>query len=418
MGEPTSKTEVKLADAGWLRSPTLHRVIEAAGGDEGEARIVGGAVRDALLSLPVTEIDIATTLTPTRVIERATAAGCKVYPTGLAHGTVTVVADGQSFEVTTLRRDVETDGRHAVVAFTDDWHEDAKRRDFTINALACDLNGVVTDSVGGLADIAARRVRFIGEADNRIREDFLRILRFFRFTATYARGDADAKGLAACFALKDGLRQLSAERVGAEMMKFIMAPRAAEISALMQKGGILRIASGCEGHPDRLRRLQEIETALDEPADAITRLAALLADTPADAATIAQNFRLSGTQAEALVAASDINSAYQGGTTERLSRAQIYRVGVDAFNRALRVAWARSEVPATDPAWTDKSRLAGKWCAPIMPYSGGDLLALGIPPGPRVGRTLRAFEAWWIEADFPSDKAALDARLARLAEQS
>ncbi len=418
MGEPTSKTEVKLADAGWLRSPTLHRVIEAAGGDEGEARIVGGAVRDALLSLPVTEIDIATTLTPTRIIERATAAGCRVYPTGLAHGTVTVVADGQSFEVTTLRRDVETDGRHAVVAFTDDWHEDAKRRDFTINALACDLNGVVTDSVGGLADIAARRVRFIGQADNRIREDFLRILRFFRFTATYARGDADAKGLAACFALKDGLRQLSAERVGAEMMKFIMAPRAAEISALMQKGGILRIVSGCEGHAGRLRRLQEIETALDEPADAINRLAALLADTPGDAATIAQNFRLSGTHSEALVAACDINSSYQGEAPERLSRAQIYRVGADAFNRALRVAWARSEVPATDPAWTDKSRLAGKWRAPIMPYSGGDLLALGISPGPRIGRTLRAFEAWWIEADFPTDKAALDARLARLAEQS
>ena len=231
---PNDDTAPSLRAEGWLKAPPLLRVFELLSMGGGTVRVIGGAVRNALLGVPVSDIDLATDLTPETVIERVTKAGLAVYPTGLDHGTVTVVADGAPFEVTTLRRDVETDGRRAVVAFTEDWHEDALRRDFTINALSCDVSGKVYDSVGGLEDLAARRIRFIGKAEDRIREDYLRILRFFRFNAAYGAGEPDARGLAACLALKSGLTQLSAERIGNEIMKLCATPRAADIAAIMQ----------------------------------------------------------------------------------------------------------------------------------------------------------------------------------------
>ncbi len=226
----TATTRHAFADAAWLNSPALAKVFAAFAKSAAELRVVGGATRNALLGRPISDIDLATPALPEVVTEIATKAGLAVHPTGIEHGTVTVVADGVAFEVTTLRRDVETDGRRAVVAFTDDWREDAMRRDFTINAIYVAPDGTIYDPVGGLADLKDQRVRFIGDANDRIREDYLRILRFFRFTAQYGQGRPDPDGFAACTALKAGLTQLSSERVGAEIMKLLDAPRAAEIA--------------------------------------------------------------------------------------------------------------------------------------------------------------------------------------------
>jgi poly(A) polymerase len=408
----------RIEAAPWLSSQPLRRVFAALVHTGHETRVIGGAVRNTLLNLPVSDLDLATTLTPEDVIERTTKAGLAVYPTGLAHGTVTVVADGASFEVTTLRRDTETDGRHAVVAFTKDWHEDALRRDFTINALSCDAEGQVYDSVGGLEDLDARRVRFIGKAEDRIREDYLRILRFFRLTAAYSVGEPDTRGLAACLALKDGLTKLSAERIGSEIKKFIVTPRAGEIAGIMNDGGIFTIIIGQTAHPDVLRNLQAIENALDEDAGEITRLAALFAETAADARAVALRLRFSNTETSDLAAAADVNVNALHMASEAALKGEIYVRGATAFKRVLRVAWARSGALANDLAWKEKSLLATHWIAPQMPFTGNDVMALGVPAGPRVGRTLKAFEAWWIEAGFPADRDAQKTRLAALAQQS
>jgi poly(A) polymerase len=407
-----------LSSAAWLKSARLARIFAALDAGHGKSRVIGGAVRNALMGIAISDIDIATELLPEDVIERATAVGLHVYPTGLDHGTVTVVADGLAVEVTTLRRDVETDGRRAVVSFTTDWHEDALRRDFTINALSCDASGEVFDTVGGLEDLNARRVRFIGKAEDRITEDYLRILRFFRFTSAYAEGEPDACGLAACLALKDGLKQLSAERIGAEVMKFIVTPRAAEISDIIRNGGIFEIIAGHASHPKHLVRLQAIERALGEAPDGIARLTALLAQNAFEARQLTQRLRLSNAGSSALAAASSGNLTGAQAQSCTTDKAEMYRLGPDAFSRAARVAWARSAAPATDPAWRLKSLLATRWSPPVMPFSGSDVLTLGVPAGPRIGRTLRAFEAWWIEAGFPADRSAQCARLAGLAEQS
>ena len=335
-----------LSSAAWLKSAPLARIFAALDAGRGKSRVIGGAVRNALMGLAISDIDIATEFLPEDVIDRATRAGLHVYPTGLDHGTVTVVADGLAVEVTTLRRDVETDGRRAVVAFTTDWHEDALRRDFTINALSCDANGEVFDTVGGLEDLNARRVRFIGKAEDRIVEDYLRILRFFRFTSAYAEGEPDARGLAACLALKDGLKQLSAERIGAEVMKFIVTPRACEIADTMHSGGIFEIIAGHAAKPENLVHLQAIERALGEAPDAIARLTTLLVTTPDQARALAQRLRLSNADSVALAAAAGDNLNGAEGQSGDAEKAQMYRLGGDAFSRAARVAWARSGTPA------------------------------------------------------------------------
>ena len=407
-----------LSDAAWLKSPSLRRVLAVLDPDQVTSRVIGGAVRNALLGHLISDIDIATELLPEAVIERATKAGLAVYPTGLDHGTVTVVCDAAPFEVTTLRRDVETDGRRAVVAFTKDWHEDALRRDFTINALSCDANGKIYDTVGGVDDLAARRVRFIGKAEDRIREDYLRILRFFRFTAAYSEGEPDARGLAACLAFKDGLTRLSAERIGAETMKFAVTRRAGEIAGMMESGGIFACITGLAAYPGHLEHLQAIERALGEAPDAITRLSVLLVKSPDDVPLLVKCLRLPNAESDALAAAARDNLNVNAELSDEAARALLYRFKRDGFSRAVRVAWARSGVGANDPAWRLKSLLATRWSPPSLPLSGADILALGIPAGPRVGRTLRAFEAWWIEAGFPDDRSAHQDRLAALADQS
>ncbi len=402
-------------DATWLTSAPLAKVFAAFAAEGVEVRAVGGAVRNALLGQPMTDVDLATPALPADVTRLAETAGLSVYPTGIDHGTVRVIADGTPFEVTTLRRDVETDGRRAVVAFTHDWVEDAMRRDFTINALSCDATGAVFDAVGGLADLKARRVRFIGDASMRIREDYLRILRFFRFTAAFAEGAPDAAGLSACVALKDGLATLSAERVGTEMLKLLAAPRAGDVVKIMQTAGILRAVLGERCDSENLLRLQAIEAALELTPDALTRLAALTIDGPEDVAALSLKLRLSNGEAEALKSAVSVNVARDPEPFDAATRAVIYRVGSEAYKRAYLIAWARSTVLATDPARGQNFAQAVKWRGPTMPFKGSDVLALGVAPGPRVGVILKAFEAWWIGEDFPSDGARVSGKLAALA---
>lgn len=390
--------------APWLNAPELARVFAALGSGGAEARVVGGAVRNALLDRPVHEVDIATTAPPEDTMRLARDAGLGAYPTGIDHGTITVVSDGQSYEVTTLRRDVETDGRHAVVAFTNDWTEDASRRDFTINALYCDLAGNIYDPVGGgLADIRKRRVRFIGDAETRIREDYLRILRFFRFSAQYGNGQIDPAGLAAAEALKDGLILLSAERVSAEMLKLLAAPGAPDILGVMYDSGILQLAVRTQIEPDRFARLAAIEAALGEPPDPITRLAALAVIHPGDDVFLANQLRLSNADAHRIAAALENDPGIDPHTPESAGRAALYRLGRESFRRAVRLAWARSGSSPNAQNWRARALLPDRWNASKMPFSGSDVMALGVGQGVAVGRVLDAFERWWIENDFPSD---------------
>lgn len=407
-----------LKTADWLHKPELLRVFEALSDATRETRAIGGAVRNTLLGLSVTDMDLATELLPEEVMERAAAAGLGVHPTGLDHGTVTVVSNGVPFEVTTLRRDVETDGRRAVVAFTRDWSEDAHRRDFTINALSVRADGTIFDYTGGVADIAARRVRFIGTAEDRIREDYLRILRFFRFNSAYGAGPPDPSGLAACVSLRSGMALLSAERIGAEIATFIMTRRAGEIARLMAESGVLAAATGFDGEAKRLARLQDIESALGEGPDRIARLAALFIDTAEDADTLSARLRLSTADALALRSTTGSYPGLCAGSSDREMRRDIYRAGSNAAQRVLRLHWAQSEAPISDTGWLEKCREAASWQPPTMPFTGGDVLKLGIPAGPRVGRVLKAFEAWWVDEDFPDDSALLSKRLEALAAQS
>ncbi|MBS0232857.1 MAG: CCA tRNA nucleotidyltransferase [Proteobacteria bacterium] len=387
----------------WLRSPALTKVFAALAKEGAEARIVGGAVRNALLDRPVRDIDLATTATPDEVMRLAKSAGLTAHPTGIDHGTVTIVADKQPFEVTTLRRDIETDGRHAVVRFTTSWAADAARRDFTMNALYCGADGTIYDTVGGVDDLRQRRVRYIGDAEARIREDYLRILRFFRFTAEYGNGRLDPAGLAAANNLKEGLTLLSAERLRAEILKLLVAPAAIDVINAMHKSGILQRVIKTRLEPERFARLAAIEAVLGEPPDPLTRLAALAVAQPDDAALLARQLRLSNAEATRLAGATSADGAIDPDAAETAARTALYKLGPETFSRAARLAWAHSAKPANDPRWRALALLPDRWKAPTMPFSGSDVLALGISPGPNVGKILAEFENWWIRNDFPID---------------
>jgi poly(A) polymerase len=412
---PETFVRAPRVDGAWLHSVAIRKVFAALKAGKAEARVVGGAVRDALIDRPVSEVDIATTALPEEVMRLALRAGLGAHPTGIDHGTVTVVADGVPFEVTTLRRDVETDGRRAVVAFTTVWQEDAARRDFTINALYCREDGTLYDPVGGLNDLRKRRVRFIGDPEARIREDYLRILRFFRFSAAYGNGQLDPTGLAAAVALKDGLPRLSSERIRTEILKLLAARNAAEVVSAMHEKGVLQLVISATAHPERLARLQAIERALGQPPDALARLAALAVDEPLQAKGLAQHLRLSNAEAEAIQKAAITDPALDPATPEAAARALLYQFGPNAFGRAVRVAWARSGAAEGDPAWRVRALLPDRWKAPKMPFAGANVVALGVPPGPRVGAVLRAFEDWWIAEDFTADAARQIGKLKELA---
>jgi poly(A) polymerase len=373
-------------------------------------------VRNALAGRPVADVDLATDARPEEVMAAAEAAGLKAIPTGLSHGTVTVVAGEHPYEITTLRKDVETHGRHATVAFTDDWAEDARRRDFTLNALYCGADGTVLDPLGGYPDLAARRVRFIGDARARIREDYLRILRFFRLTAEFAEGHADAEGLAACVRERAGLAILSAERVRVELLRLLAAPRGPEIAALMQDYGLLPAVLGAAPRPTLLARLAAIEAALRLAPDAVLRLAALAVEIPEDAERLRDRLRLSNEQAAKLLRASwgSPDADVSPSRPEASARVYLYILGAEVYCERVLILWARSGAAPEDASWRYRSSLPDRWSIPRFPLKGADVLALGVPAGPRVGEVLRALEESWIAGDFTADEAALRSQLRAL----
>ena len=356
-----------------------------------EARIVGGAVRDMLAGCPVADVDFASPLAPGAVMARARAAGLKAVPTGLEHGTVTIVAGGRGFEVTTLRRDVATDGRHAVVEFTDDWREDASRRDFTINAMSATRDGTVHDYFGGREDLAAGKVRFVGAAATRVREDYLRVLRFFRFFARYARGEPDAEAVAAIVALREGVKSLSAERVWNEIKLILNAADPVPALRLMARTGVLPLLLP-RADVDRLAAL----LARGAPVDPLLRVAAL---GPGEVEAFAKCWRLSRAEEVRL---------------EALMRTEVPRPEDDdaALRRALAVEDAAALVDRTwlyggaEPGWEGLRARLRSMARPVFPLRGRDLAALGIPPGPRMGEMLREAQAWWLAGGCVADAGA------------
>lgn len=393
----------RAALAALLRRADVAALLGVLACDGEAARIVGGAVRNALLGEPVADIDIATTALPAETMRRAEAAGFKAIPTGIEHGTVTVLVEGAPFEVTTLRRDLETDGRHAVVAFGRDFREDALRRDFTINALGLDAAGALHDYAGGLADLAARRVRFIGDAKARIAEDYLRILRFFRFHARYGAGEPDKSGLDACIAGRAGLEGLSRERVRAELLKLLTAPRAAPTLRAMAWAGLLVPVIGGVPHLSRFAAVAEEPGGTVHPA---FRLAALALAVGEDALRLRERLRLSNGEFERLARIASALEALAGrGTSPEIAslRKLAHRLGADAVAGGLVLQAAGQDAPGRQHV---QGLIAGLGRTPPFLPSGRDVVALGVAAGPDVGRVLEWARHDWIEAGCPAGEAA------------
>ncbi|MBP2548852.1 poly(A) polymerase [Neorhizobium galegae] len=409
-----------LADAGWLSAAPVQRVFSLLNADGGEGRVVGGAVRNALMGMAISDLDFATTLLPQVVMERAKAAGIKAVPTGIAHGTVTLVIDGQPFEVTTLRRDIATDGRHAEVAFGTDWQADAMRRDFTINALYVTQQGQVIDLINGLADIDSRTLRFIGDAATRIAEDYLRVLRFFRFFAIYGSGRPDAEGLRAVAKAKDRLGGLSAERVWAEMKKLLSAPDPSRALLWMRTTGVLGavLPESEKWGIDAIHGLVAAEQSLGWEPDALLRLAAIIPPDAVRLKALAARWRLSNAEAQRLVnwGQSPVPSVELAETAlDRL----LYRNGKDGLLMRLKLALASARHAAQSndadmvkaARWSALLKRAEKFSKPKFPLNGADAMALGVPAGPRIGKLLQELETLWVDGNFAMDRAALAARL-------
>ncbi|HWI75702.1 MAG TPA: CCA tRNA nucleotidyltransferase [Sphingomicrobium sp.] len=378
--------ELKLDPKKWRRRQGMEKLLEAVGANERETRYVGGAVRDDLLGLPVNDVDFATRLRPDEVVERLQAAGLKAVPTGFEHGTVTAVSDGHPYEITTLRRDVETFGRHATVAFTDDWKEDAARRDFTINALMADpVTGEIFDYFGGLADLEQRHVRFIGDPFERIAEDHLRILRFFRFHARFGRGAPDAAALEACTTRANDLMALSRERIADELLKLLsVADPVGTVKIMLDRDILKPVIPEIEKLSwQHLQALVESEKQSDMAADPLRRLSSLLPRDPQVAGAVATRLKLSNR------ARKRIGCAVEPEISD--PRAAAYRNGVECAVDRLLLAGRAS----------DAAEIAA-WTPPRLPIGGGGLIKRGLAEGPVVSRTLRAIESRWIAAGFPS----------------
>ncbi len=403
----------RVLDAPWFTSGLTSRVLKLLNGGGEEARVVGGAVRNALLGIPVNDVDIATTAIPEEVVKRAKAAGIKSVPTGIEHGTVTLVVDGQPFEITTLREDTETFGRKAKVSFGRDWIGDAHRRDFTINALAAGLDGVVHDYVGGLGDLAARRVRFIGEPGQRIEEDYLRILRFFRFHAAFGAGDVDRDGYLACIKARAGLASLSAERMRMEMLKLLVAERAVDAVAAMADGGLLQMIIGGVSYGGTFAAMIAAEKALGLKADPVRRLAALAVALPEDARRLTLRLRLSNNEAKAL---DSMGHRWWrlAGMDEAVARRRLYRLGEERYRDRLLLAWARAGAGVDPTPWIALAQLPQRFTPPKFPLRAADFIARGIAEGPSLGHVLTLAEDAWLAADFPLEPAVL----ASLADQA
>ncbi len=399
--------QATLGRPAWLTAPSAVRVmdaLEAVGGPDC-ARFVGGCVRNTLIGVKVDDVDIATRLTPERVTAALQAAGIKAVPTGIEHGTVTAVADHTPYEITTLRRDVTTDGRRATVAFTDDWAEDAGRRDFTLNSLYARRDGSIFDPTGhGVDDARAGRIVFVGEPEQRLREDHLRSLRFFRFHAWYGKGPADAAAVAACAALKENIRSLAAERISKELLKLLAADDPRDAVRLMAETGVLEVILQTQADLARFDGLVEIESGQLFEADAVLRLAALLPADQTGALRLAERLRLSNADRDRMVAALAPAPVLKSWMSPREIRQAVYREGGKAFRDRAKLAWAAAEGSASAMQWRGMIALADGWTPPAFPLTGEDVIKAGAPKGPMVGEVLREVEAWWIDHDFIEDR--------------
>ena len=391
----------------WMISPETRAVMDALG----EARFVGGVVRNSLMGREVSDIDIATPLTPDEVTKRLEATKLKAVPTGVEHGTVTAISNGRPYEVTTLRRDVSTDGRRAVVTFTTDWAEDAQRRDFTMNALYADATGEVFDTVGGVADLKAGRVRFVGDPVTRIREDFLRILRLFRFHAWYGKSEIDKPALQACAAEKAGLRQLSGERIAKEMLKLLAAEDPVPVLRSMAATGILSEVLPGELNIVRLERLVAIDGTNFFQPDAILRLAALLPDRAAGAHEIADRWKLSNADRDRLADIAGNTDKIVSYLSIKEVRKLLYKLGMARFKDRVSLKWAEDPKETNFVQWRALLAMADAWQRPKFPLDGGNVMAAGVPQGPLIGKILTEVEEWWIDSDFIDDEFSLAERL-------
>jgi poly(A) polymerase len=416
----------RIAAPPWLHEPATRAVLAALTAGGAKARFVGGVVREALLGRPTAgsrpgsdadhdpgadsgnEIDIATPAAPERVVELLRQAGIKVVPTGLAHGTVTAIVPPRRFEITTLRRDVETDGRHARVAFDADWAEDAARRDFTINAIFLDPDGTVHDPVGGLADLAAGRVRFVGDPATRIAEDVLRLLRYYRFEACFGAGKGDAAARAACRAAAHLLPSLSAERVAQELMRLLDSPGVSAALQMMHEDGVLAIVLPEARRLDRLAQMIAVEP---EP-DPLRRLAALVEVDRDGAATLAQRLRFANARRDRLQRLVP-PWLVDPPSNRRAQRRALYRLGADDYRDQALLLAAEGKIGRARLA--EFLAFAKGWPAPVFPLAGRDVTALGMPPGERVGRLLGRVRDWWEENDFAPDRGQCLAYLREIA---
>ncbi len=400
-----------------LAEPAIAAVLALLHGAGEEARVVGGAVRNALLGRDATDVDVTTTARPEVVVARAAAGGLRTVPTGLAHGTVTVLVAGHPVEVTTLREDIDTDGRHAVIRFGRDFALDALRRDFTINALSVGPDGTVHDYAGGLADLAAGRVRFIGDPATRIREDYLRILRFFRFSADYAAGDLDPAGLDAAIRGRAGLARLSRERVRQELLKLLVARRAVPTVATMAEAGLLGPLLGGVPQPRRLARLVAQDDRLDPPrADAVLRLAALAVMVDEDAGRLREALKLSNADVSRLSRAASAGVRLHGRDVAPGSlalRELLFEAGRQTARDALRLAWADACAAPDDAGWRQALAVLAQTPEPRLPFAAADLLARGVPAGPAMGQALKRLRTAWITAGFPGTPIELAGLLDR-----
>jgi poly(A) polymerase len=402
---------ISLKGVEWLADERLQRLMQVIAGPDEDIRIVGGAVRNTLMGREVADVDLATTAMPQTVMTRARQPGMKPVPTGLDHGTVTVVVDGKPFEVTTLRQDVATDGRRATVRFGRDWVADARRRDFTVNALYATASGAIIDLVGGIADCAARRIRFIGDADARIREDYLRILRLFRFHAAFSDGPIDPKDLAAAVRLREGILSLSAERIGQELLKLVVADHAPDVLRVMRDTGILSLTLATDAiDVDRFSRLHALVAPLQTRPAALL-LAGLAGNGTAGFEHLAKRLRLSNAIRDRMLAAWSATTLLTPDMSERDARAAIFRVGADAYRDAVLLS-----ASAPDNRWSSQHvaellRLGQIYSPPRLPISGRDLLSLGLAPGPDLGKTLNTLAELWINSDFALTKQDLMAQV-------
>ncbi|MFN3077282.1 MAG: CCA tRNA nucleotidyltransferase [Alphaproteobacteria bacterium] len=418
----------QLSPQPWMTATATRAVMEALHVEGREARFVGGCVRDGILKRPVTDVDIATPLPPEEGVERLSRAGIKVIPTGITHGTVTAVVDGTSFEITTLRKDVACDGRHAQVAFTDDWRQDAARRDFTINAMSAGIDGTIHDYFNGLRDLGEGKVRFVGNPKDRIGEDVLRLLRFFRFFAWYGKPPADAAALTACRLLAPELASLSGERVRNELLKILMSPDPASVFLLMRGERVLERVLPEAFDFGRLRVLSWLETrGIREPdvePDVLRRLAAAIRTDEAGVLAMSSRLKLSNRQTMRLagLVACPTEFSPDPDMEQRACRRALYHLGVERMRDLILIAWAeqKATAPTSQPSktegWLKLLTAARTWTPPEFPIRGRDLLAAGVvPAGPALGRCLKDLKQWWEEGDYQAGREEILAQARRTA---